>query len=290
MEAIVKPPKKPSKVAQNFVPRVAPEIVNMAMEKEAVKITMLEAIPTILVGHTGTAKTKMLQRMHMEAGWPYRAITAHGQVEVDTLIGKWIATRDKGMEYKLGILPFCMKHGIAVGLQEINVVLPEVLVLLHEYVDEGCITLQDLDPEHPDFIVVPHDNFRLYGTMNPPELYPGTRELSPALIRRCLVRQVQPLELDDEIEVILQQSKGIQGVDYDVARQMAEVGRDVRQQFESGQGLFWLSTADLVMWARLMKHTGPYEAGEIAVVGKAPANEIDFVRSRVRIGFEPKPT
>lgn len=279
-----KPPKPVPAVAKQFIPTGAPEIVNMAREKEAIQIAMLEDIPTILVGHTGTAKTKLLQRVHQDAKWPYRSIAAHGQVEVDTLIGKWVATRDKGMEYRLGLLPFCMKHGISTGIQEINVVLPEVLILLHEYVDEGFITLSDLDPEHPDFIIHPHPNFRLYGTMNPPELYPGTRELSPALTRRCIIRQVEPLAPHEEVEVLKQQTPW---VDTKTAESMTQVAQSVRQQFQAGQGLFWLSTADLVMWGRLLRHTSPYEAAEISVMGKAPTNELDFVRGRVRLAFDP---
>lgn len=278
------PPSPIPQVAKQFVPKGAPEIVNMEQERNAIRIAMLEDIPTILVGHTGTAKTKILQRLHEDAKWPYRSIAAHGQVEVDSLIGKWIATKDKGMEYRLGILPFCMKHGIAVGIQEINVVLPEVLILLHEFVDEGFITLSDLDPEHPDFIIYPHPNFRLYGTMNPPELYPGTRELSPALIRRCIIRQVEPLKPHEEVEVLKQQTPW---VDQKVAESMTQVASSVRQQFDAGQGLFWLSTADLVMWARLLRHTDAYSAAEIAVMGKAPTNELDFVRGRVRLAFDP---
>lgn len=282
--AAAKPPKPVPAVAKQFIPSGSPNIVNMEREKDAIRIAMLEDIPTILVGHTGTAKTKVLQRMHEESKWPYRSIAAHGQVEVDTLIGKWVATKAQGMEYRLGLLPFCMKHGIAVGIQEINVVLPEVLILLHEYVDEGFITLSDLDPEHPDFIIYPHGNFRLYGSMNPPELYPGTRELSPALTRRCIIRQVEPLSPAQEVEVLKEQCPW---VDKKTAESMTQVAQSVRQQFEAGQGLFWLSTADLVMWARLLRHCSPYEAAEISVMGKAPTNELDFVRGRVRLAFDP---
>lgn len=279
----IKPPKPVSAMAKQFVPTGSPHIVNMVREREAIEVSMLENIPTILVGHTGTAKTKLLQRMHEDYKWPYRSISAHGQIEVDSLVGKWIATKDKGMEYRLGMLPFCMRNGISLGLQEINAVLPEVLILLHEYVDEGFITLSDLDPEHPDFIIQPHPNFRLYGSMNPPELYPGTRELSPALIRRCLLRQVEPLQSHEEVEVIVGQCPWVAK---DVASNMAGVAASVRQQFEAGQGLFWLSTADLVMWGKLLRHLDPYEAAEIAVLGKVPANELDFVRGRARLAFD----
>jgi hypothetical protein len=73
----------------------------------------------------------------------------------------------------------------------------------------------------------------------------------------------------------------------EAATAMAGVAASVRQQFESGQGLFWLSTADLVMWATISKHIDPYSAAEISVLGKAPATELDFVRGRVRLAFDP---
>jgi MoxR-like ATPase len=279
------PPVKPTVVAAKFIPTTAPEIIGMDLARAAIGVTMAEdLLPTILVGHTGTAKTKLIQRVHQDLKWPYRGVSAHGQVEVDTLIGKWIATKDQGMVYKLGILPFCMLHGIAVGIQEINAVLPEVLILLHEYVDEGFITLQDLDPEHEWFVIEPHANFRLYGTMNPPELYPGTRDLSPALVRRCIVQSVEALPLDQEIRAVQLQCPWLDESDI---RSMVGVGQSVRQQFDNEMGFFYLSTADLVQWGRVMRHMTALDAGMIAVVGKAPAGERDFVKGRVRIAFDP---
>jgi MoxR-like ATPase len=282
-QADLAPPGEISDIAAQFVPSDVPEIENMDLERATIRVTMLENIPSILVGHTGVAKTKLLQRMHMDAQWPYRSVPGYGGVESETLIGKWIATKEKGMTWAHGILPFCMKNGIAIGFQEVNYVAPEVLVLLHEYLDEGYITLMELPVDHEDFIIRPHENFRFYGTMNPPELYPGARDLSPAFLRRCLVRRVDPLDAVTEAKVVHDQT----GIDFDTAAQMAGVASSVRQQFDNNLGLFWVSTADLVTWARLTKHMDPLQAAEIAIIGKAPENEVPFVRGRVRISFEP---
>lgn len=277
------PPAPLTEMARQFIPTDTTEIVGMELETAAIEVTMAEKIPTILTGHTGTAKTLLLEHLHMEKEWPYRGVTAHGQVEVDTFLGKWVVGKD-GMEYKLGILPFCMKYGIALGVQEVNAVLPEVLMLLHEYVDQGYITLMDLDPEHPDFKIVPHENFRLYGTMNPPSDYPGTRDLSPALVRRCLIRTVDPLTKEQDIMVVRQQCPWVSQED---ALQMAGVAQAVRQQFDTGQSFFWLSTADLVTWGTVMQYVDPIPAGQIAVVGKAPKSEQRFVKAQVRMAFDP---
>jgi hypothetical protein len=40
------------------------------------------------------------------------------------------------------------------------------------------------------------------------------------------------------------------------------------------------------MWGKLLRHLDPYEAAEVAVLGKVPANELDFVRGRVRLAFD----
>jgi len=273
-----KPPAEIDSVAARFVPDGAEDIINMANERTAVAMTMETGVPLVLVGHTGVAKTALLQRLHQEAGWPYHSVPGHGQVDVDTLVGKiWV--EDGTMQFRPGILPFAMKHGIAIGFQEINAVVPEVLIMLHEYLDEGFVTITDLPPEHPDFIIRPHENFRLYGTMNPPELYPGVRELSPALARRLLIRRVDLLTPEDELKVLLNR---VPTLDEDLGRQMVQTAQGVRNNFNDNKGLFWLSTADLVMWADFTVRLGDaFQAAELAIYGKAPHHEEQFIRSLV---------
>jgi MoxR-like ATPase len=278
-------PAEIPKEAEAFIPENAPEIVGMDVEKVAVELTMKTGIPSIFIGHTGQSKTTLLKRVHQELGWPYRGISGRESIEIDNLNGKWRIGKDRQMEYHLGVLPFCMKHGIAVGIQEINYIAPEVLVLIHEFVDEGFITLDELSPDDPDFIIRPHPNFRLYGTMNPPEMYPGARELSPALLRRCIVRTIDDLSKEDELKVITDQ---VPSVGADAAREMVEVAHSVRHEFNEGKIGFWCSTGDLVQWALLTDHCDAITASEFAVVGKAPDRDQMFVRGRVRLSFNPR--
>ena len=280
----LKPPVEVPVEAKAFVPADQPEIEGMETEKQAVALTMDTGIPSLFIGHTGTAKTTMLRRMHEEAGWPYRGISGRESIEVDNLMGKWRFGDSKTMEFHLGILPFCMKYGIAVGIQEINFIAPEVLVLLHEYVDEGFITMDELSPGDEDFIIKPHPNFRLYGTMNPPELYPGARELSPALLRRCMVRHVEDLERDAEVRVLLARVKGLA---HDWAREMVEVAASLRENFHNRRSSYYCSTADLVMWGQLALKSDPITSSEFAVVGKASPDDHIAVRGRVRLSFNP---
>lgn len=278
------PPADVPEEAKAFIPEGAPETIGMDIEKAAIELTMKTNVPSIFIGHTGQNKTGILRRLHQEAGWPYRGISGRESIEVDNLNGKWRIGPDKTMEYHLGILPFCMKHGISVGIQEINYIAPEVLVLIHEYVDEGFITLDELSPDDPDFIIHPHPNFRLYGTMNPPEMYPGARELSPALLRRCIVRTLDEPTKEDEYRVIRMQ---VPSLPDENAREMVEVAHSVRFEFHEGRIGYWCSTADLVQWAVLAEHCDPITASEFAVVGKAPETDQTFVRGRVRLSFNP---
>lgn len=280
-----KAPAKVGSVAAMHIPADIPNIIGMLDELSAIDINMKLNIPLILVGHTGLAKTTVIAKKHEEMKWPYRSVTMNGSVEVDTLVGKWTANPKEGMVYKLGILPFCMKYGIALGIQEINFLLPEVLVLLHEFADEGHITLMDLDPTHPDYIIRPHENFRLYGTMNPPELYAGARDLSPALARRCIVKRVDELTDVQEQRVVIEQSH----VEADVARSLQTVGKSVRESFDMGKTLYYLSTADLIMWGRLMVAGGldALTAAKLAIMGKAAPSDHDFLLNVIRLQFEP---
>jgi MoxR-like ATPase len=272
-------PAEVSDLAKRFVPEGEPSVVGMEIERECVRMSMLTGIPTVFVGHTGIAKTMLLRRMHQEMEWPYHTIAGHAQVEVNTLIGKiWI--REGEMNFRPGILPFCMKNGIAIGFQEINAVAPEVLIMLHEYLDEGKITITDLPPDHEWFTVKPHENFRLYGTMNPPEFYIGTRELSPALTRRCIIRRVEPLPEAQEIAVVTGQ---VENFDADTARKLVRVAQGMRKNVHENKATYFLSTADVVMWAKFAQRTEDvWRAADMAIFGKAPLEDVGLLENLIK--------
>lgn len=284
------PPAEVSDVAELFVPQHAKDIVGMEVALLSIALTMGREVgedprPTILEGHTGLAKTAVLAYAHHRANWPYRTVAGHSNVDVDSLIGK-LTFKNGSMEFQMGILPFCMKHGIAVGIQEINAIPPEVLIMIHEYMDEGRITLHDLGPDDEDFVVEAHPNFRLYGTYNPPEFYPGTRDLSPALKRRCIIVPIRPLDEKKELEAVM---RSVPSADEDVTRKIVGTAHEIRRGQASDQGMFFLSTADVVMWAEMLKALPPYEAGIMALMGKVPVEERDNVQKVIRMRFQPDP-
>lgn len=273
------PPAEVNEIARLYQPEGAPAVVGMDVEKDCIAATMITRRPTIFVGHSGIGKTLTIKRTHQEKGWPYHSLPGHAQVEVDTLVGKiWIAGGT--MQFRPGILPFCMTQGIALGIQEINAIVPEALIFLHQYLDEGRVTITDLPPDHPDYLIDPHPNFRLYGSMNPPEWYPGTRDLSPALARRCNIRNVEPLESALEQKVVLSQ---VPEVDELTVRRMSQVAASCRKNLEENKMSFFLSTADLVQWAELTVLVGsPHRAAEMAIYGKAPREDVGTVKTFVR--------
>jgi hypothetical protein len=282
------PPEEVSDIAAQFIPSGTTEIIGMEMAKLAIAVTMKRRAgqpprPTILEGHTGLAKTTVLARAHEDAKWPYRTVAGHSNVDVEALIGK-MAFVDGETKFQIGILPFCMKYGIAIGFQEINSIPPDVLIMIHEYMDEGRITLHDLGPDDEDFVIEAHPNFRLYGSYNPPEFYPGTRDLSPALKRRCQIVTVKQLGLEDEIRAVI---ASVPDADEDTIDKVVRAGVEIRRGQAEAQGLFFLSTADLVMWAELLEMLPPYEAGILALMGKVPVEERENVKNLLRIRFAP---
>lgn len=266
-----------------IAPETVTEVIGHTDTMRVIETAWNTGIPAILVGHSGTAKTTMLEYMHATHNKPYRSVSCYGAMEADNLIGKWIV-QDGSMVYKLGILPFAMKHGISIGLQEINYVLPEVLVLLHEFFDERRITLMDLDPDHPDFVIEAHPDFHLFGTMNPPEFYPGARDLSPALLRRSMVMNVDVIAPELEAQVIV----NLSGASEEEARYLSQAGQSIRMAFIQGGTSTWIGTADLVMWAKValqMNHDFVKSAiPTIINKGNGPEDKI-FLSDQVRMYF-----
>lgn len=113
---------------------------------------------------------------------------------------KTLGLANKSWEFLEGYIPKALRHGAWVILDEMNLAEPQVLERLNSVLEAGhSLVLTEGDgtifDKHGD--VVPHEEFRLFGTMNPAE-YAGRSALSPAFRDRWqLWRFVdQPTEAD----------------------------------------------------------------------------------------------
>ena len=97
-------------------------------------------------------------------------------------LAKTLGLASKSWEFMEGYIPKALRKGVWVILDEMNLAEPQVLERLNSVLEDGH-ELVLTEGEGTIFAkggdVEPHDDFRLFGTMNPAE-YAGRSTLSPA--------------------------------------------------------------------------------------------------------------
>jgi midasin (ATPase involved in ribosome maturation) len=140
---------------------------------KAVSIGAEKDMPVLIVGQTGTGKTMLVRELAKQAKRELIRINLTGQTGVDEILGKWLASPERGTFWIDGLLTRAMREGHWVVLDEINMMLPEITARLHSLMDDDkMIVLTEKDGE----IVRPHESFRLFATINPSGEYGGFTE------------------------------------------------------------------------------------------------------------------
>lgn len=198
----------------------------------------------LLIGHTGTGKTSLIEEIAKEAGRPFSRLNLNGQTGVDEFVGRW-SLQDGSTVWIDGILPIAMREGHHLLLDEANAALPEVNMILQAVLDHARqLRLAEKDGE----VIQAHPEFRCFASMNPTEGYPGTKDLNPALASRFTVTiTVDYPTLEVEAEVLTDRT----GLPHKAALIMAETARKIRVGFAKGTCLTPVGTRDLLAWARM---------------------------------------
>lgn len=236
---------------------------------DTVKQSLVRAVemnfPALLVGDTGTGKTSIIRELAKQHSKELIRINLTGNTGVDEIVGKYLAS-EKGTYWVNGLLIEAMNRGWWVVFDEINMALPEVLSKLHSLLDDDRkIMLVEKEGE----AIVPHDDFRFFATMNPPDEYAGTKEMNKALTSRFPII----LNVDyspNEIDILTERT----GVDEKTATDLVMVAREVRKHKEDSKITYTCSTRDLISCADLMVAGLDKEAAvEVSIINKANGDE-----------------
>jgi MoxR-like ATPase len=237
-------------------------------------------LPLALHGHTGVGKTELVRHFAALLGAPLYRMNLHGLSTTDDIIGKLLPGGAGTVYFQDGLVTTAVRHGGILLLEEMNATGQEVWFSLHGLLDGSrSLVLVEKDNE----VVTQHSNCRVFSTFNPaeyPNLYPGTKELSVAYLRRWLSVRMGFLPLDVEREILLRRFPALSDPPHDETLEiMLEVARVARSILLARTSTFnfVLSTGVLESWAALALHTDPLTAARMTFY--------DLLEERVKVLF-----
>ncbi|MBY4866420.1 AAA family ATPase [Burkholderia sp. Bp9017] len=244
----------------------------------------------LLIGHTGTGKTSLIEQVAAQAGHGVLRSNMNGQTTVGDFVGFWTV---KGGEtiWVDGVLPAAMREGLWLIVDEIDFAEPAILAVLTAVLEPGGRLLLK---EKGNEIVVPHPSFRLFATANAVgamgqfrHLYQGANVMNEAFLDRWRVYHIDYLPPHDEAQV-LQQTFGPR-MSAAMAATLAAIAADCRAAFVREDLASAFSTRRLLDWGELMLRTGdPESAAGPTIYAKVGPEDAALIRSIIRhhIDFE----
>ena len=247
------------------------KVIGLDKEKNILRLAIKKRYPALLIGETGLGKTYLLRNLAQSFQRPMVRVPLNGEVGINELLGKWLV-RDGSTYWQDGVLVDAMRTGKWILLDELNAALPEVLFCLNALLDDSrSIVLSEKDGEK----IEPHENFRLFATMNPTDEYAGTKETNKALLSRFIVvLWIGNYPAETEKEIIKYQS----GVDDYSASILVDVANQIRKLKKEKKIWYTCSVRDVISWGKLFKSSKNLaEAFLYAILNKAESEERELL-------------
>ncbi|NHR04516.1 AAA domain-containing protein [Chromobacterium haemolyticum] len=206
----------------------------------------------LAVGHKGTGKTSMVEQFHASLCLPLLIVSCSRNMTEDQLVGQWLLTEDKSMNFKLTGVALAAQLGMSVLLEEYNLLPPGVASVLNQLL-EG----KPYDVPQTSERIIPAPGFKVFATMNPNDgmNYRDREDLDSANEDRFFIVQVGYLPEEDEIPIVEGALAAITDseVRKNMAKGMVDVANKIRAQFmqTSAAALTTvMSTRTLRRWAK----------------------------------------
>lgn len=234
-------------------------------------IAFSEAIPTLLVGQTGTGKNTILRYIaQQQQRTDVVRINLTGETTVEDLTGR-VTLKDGNTVDQDGNVTLAVRLGKVLILDEINACQPEVLFALQSLLDDDhSLTLPNGE------VVKAHANFRVFATMNPTSGYVGTKTLNKAFMSRFgVVLEVEYVDPQTELELL---SRVVPKAKKNDLLIMVETARIARNKLKADQLSFPISTRDLIYWASMSVQLNDItKAYQSTVMNKAEGDKNDLL-------------
>ena len=208
-----------------------------------------------LTGPTGSGKTSLLEQVAARLQWGVHAVTGHGRMELNDLLGQYMLVDGGAMQWIDGPLTLAVRLGHVLLINEIDAVDPAELIGLNEIVEGKPLTIPQTGT-----VITPHPKFRLVATGNSAGggdqsgLYQGVLRQNLAFLDRFRLMEVGYPEPDDEMRLL---ADVVPNMPESVRESMIKVANQIRKVFigsQDGGGMLsvTLSTRGLMRWASLV--------------------------------------
>jgi len=283
-----------------YTPPIDPGYIFSKDETRVLLLGMTNRDRVLLVGHTGTGKTSLVEQVAARLNYSVFKISFDACLTRNDLVGEWVVKKGT-MVYQRGILPVAMTTpGTIIILDEWDTINADTsfviqrllqredgkLMLLEKGADEdGEIEIVDL---HPDNVIVATAN--TCGQGDDTGLYAhGTRVQNYAQLNRFgLTIKMDWLKPENEEKMLLKKfTRHTPPLKNHEATAFVKCINKVRDAFANHQLSVPLSTRDLINWVEKYLFIGnPITAAKYCFLNRMNTEDAEVCRGIVQRAFE----
>jgi len=209
----------------------------------------------LVQGMHGTGKSTHIEQVASRLNWPCLRINFDSQITRLDLVGKDVIKlkNDKQItEFKEGIIPFALRNGVALVLDEYDAIKTDVSFVIQRLLEEnGKFSLLEENE-----IITPHPNFRLFATSNTLGagddlgIYHGTNLINQAQMDRWnIVASLNYLLPEFEEKILEKKLPHLNKKEYkNLIPLMIKMANLTRQAFKNGDISNLISLRTLISW------------------------------------------
>ena len=210
----------------------------------------------LISGYHGTGKSTHIEQIAARLNWPCIRVNLDSHISRIDLIGKDAIIIKDGKqvtEFQEGILPWSIQNPVALILDELDAMRPDVAFLMTKVLEaEGGLTLLEKNK-----VIKPNKYFRLFATANTvglgdtTGLYTGTQQINQAQMDRWnIVTTLNYLSMEKEMEIILGKNKNLNNTKgKEKVSNMIKVATLTRKGFMAGDISTVMSPRTVLHWA-----------------------------------------
>lgn len=245
--------------------------------------------PMLLVGHTGTGKTSLIEQIAACLNYGVVKISFDGAVSRHDIIGEWVI-KGKEMQFQYGVIPLAFRmRGTIILLDEWDAQNEETAFVLQRPLQKEdrkifVVETNKLIEMHPENVICATANTN--GQGDDTGLYTaGTRVQSYAQLNRFQVTvRLDYLPPEEEKKML---GAYYSNLDNDEIESLVTAINKVRDGFSNGQISVPLSTRDLINWAdKYIKFGDAMKGARYCFLNRMSTEDSTVVQGIIQRSFE----